>query len=273
MSVTSYPDLPSPATKPRGKARTFFGIALITCAAIGLLLTLAFGWTIFFDRATTRNPAYEATAWRNESADEVFPDTLAAYAEDPDDTERQMKWVRAGIAQETSCAAGLEGPALKLANARDCQAVFRATYVDALNTQVASVGLIVLGDTKKDTYGTRPNQPLAEAITQYGDGDEGAGEAKGTAFSVRAHSVKGTPAAAWSDARRNSTVASDSSDNYVFAVTTGSTDGRMAARLPAPWNSYGVNAAHGQDRTAYSEAAKGLSKAAFMSGLHEDDDE
>ncbi|WP_306323324.1 MULTISPECIES: hypothetical protein [unclassified Streptomyces] len=245
------------------------------CAVLGLLLTLAFGWSIFFDRATTYNRAYEPVAWRNEPADKIFPDELSAYdgTSSATDRKQQMSWVRAGIAQDTSCASGLDGKALQTASAHDCKAVLRATYVDALNSQVATVALVVLGDTAQDEYGSTPNGPLADAISESGDGRDGTLHAPKVAYSVRAYGVKGTPAANWTDSRRNASAAKVSGDNYVIAVTAGATDGRLAARLPAPWNSYGVQAPNVKDRSTYTEAAKGLTESEIMGSIYDKDDE
>lgn len=251
-----------PARRPRSAVRTFFGGALILCALGGLALTAVFGWFVFGDDASVRNPAYRGVAWRNEPATTLFPDRLSAYRQgDPQDPrQRRMEWVRAALSADTRCATGLEPAALKLAEKYGCQAVLRATYVDATNTQVATVGVIVIKDAEKDEDGYMPSELLAKPINEAGDGYEAAEGHDRAAFTVRALAAPGTPAARWNDAARNATYA-ESTDNYTIAVTVGTTDGRRAARLPAPWDDAGVLAATRDDRASYLEGAKGLSES------------
>ncbi|MEO3826542.1 hypothetical protein [Actinomadura sp. B10D3] len=235
--------------------RTFFGISFIVCAVGGLLLTFAFGWYVFLDDAQVRNPAYEATMWRNEPADELFPDKLNGSVESGEGgNPSNAKWVRAGISQDTSCEKGLDGDALKAATRYGCEAVLRATYVEATGSHVATIALIVVKDHTEDGDGFTPANRLGDRIQDKGD------DIDQPDFGVRAFTVPGTPAAKWTDEARNGTYATTASE-YAVAATAGATDGRRAGRLPAPWNGTSDVSAGRGDRATFTYGAEALTKS------------
>ena len=148
--------------------------------------------------------------WRVLPAGAIFPASASyrAPAELSDDPSLRLSARRVGVAKQASCAAATD-PAAAAALDRDgCAAMLRATYVDATDSYVVTVGAAVL-----------PGADKAASAARAIAGADGARSA------VHAVPVAGTPAAAFTDKRRQlSGVVS--AGTYVVLYTVGYTGTR-----------------------------------------------
>jgi hypothetical protein len=163
--------------------------------------------------------AWEVGArWREWPAGAIFP---AAMSYTPPETLQDGGAVtlttrRLGIARPASCGQAVDlaaGPAL----ARDgCQALLRATYVDGTGTYLATVGVAVFPGNEQ---AIAAQQALSAPSLSH------AGDANALAAGVRTASFGGTPAAGFTDTRRQLS-GSVSAGPYVVLFTIGYSDGR-----------------------------------------------
>jgi hypothetical protein len=148
--------------------------------------------------------------WRVLTAGAIFPASASypAPAELNDDPSLRLSARRVGVAKQASCASATD-PAAAAALDRDgCAAMLRATYVDATDSYVVTVGAAVL-----------PGAGKAASAARAIAGADGARSA------VHAVPVAGTPAAAFTDKRRQlSGVVS--AGTYVVLYTVGYTGSR-----------------------------------------------
>ncbi|MEV0094320.1 hypothetical protein [Streptomyces sp. NPDC050738] len=237
------PPIHTPPTRGSG-VRRGFGVAI---ALVGVLVLACGGALADHAYSNSRqdipNSSYGLSLWKNESADDLFPDTLggrdAGFKADPG----RVQWHRLGVSQDTSCDKGLSALTLKKAKELGCEAAPRATYVDPTGNTVVTVALMVI--------------PGAESkrsdMNDFFEGREGLEAA------VHALPVSGTLAAGWSDARRSGSdllpVAGDNMP-YVVAAVAGAADGRVAGNLPGTWGAGDLNGR--MDRTAWRGAARDL---------------
>jgi hypothetical protein len=148
--------------------------------------------------------------WRDLAAGAIFPASVSYPAPMAlnDDPSLALSARRVGVAKQASCAAATDPAAAAALDREGCAAVLRATYVDTTDSYVVTVGAAVLPGTAKAAI-------AAQAI-------EGTGGARSA---VHAVPVKGTPAAAFTDKRRQlSGVVS--AGTYVVLYTVGYTDTR-----------------------------------------------
>jgi hypothetical protein len=148
--------------------------------------------------------------WRDLPAGAIFP-TSASYAAPgalDDDPSLVLSARRLGVAKQATCASATDPVAAAALDRGGCAVMLRATYVDGTDSYVVTVGAAVLPDTAKAATAAR-------AI-------EGAGGARSA---VHAVPVAGTPAAAFTDGRRQlSGVVS--AGTYVVLYTVGYADTR-----------------------------------------------
>ncbi|XRQ08938.1 hypothetical protein ACN3XK_72730 [Actinomadura welshii] len=234
---------PHPPPASRGAAGCF-GIVLITAGALLLLAATALGVGGYVKRGEKLNPAYGQALWKEVPADTLFPDTIQQQ-DDPGTRVGgdEVSWYRVAIAEDVSCEAGLSKGSEEKALQAGCMVAPRATYVDASGNIVATVAHVVLkpaGDPEDQAV--RLSETLSDMTNEYG--------------LVHALPAPGTPAADWDDDARNGSYAraAGSRAPYVTAVAVGSVDGRMAARLPAPWNDHSAM----EDRLPWVEAGGAL---------------
>jgi hypothetical protein len=152
--------------------------------------------------------------WRSLPAGDIFPASVryrlpaAALA---GLSGVNLQAVRAGIAGQSSCAAGADAAAARLLDAAGCQALLRATYTDESATYVMTVGVAVL-----------PGAARASAA-QSAMARAGAGSALDPG--VRAVAFGGTTAGLFGDAQRQIS-RSFAAGPYVIMYTAGYADGR-----------------------------------------------
>jgi hypothetical protein len=148
--------------------------------------------------------------WRDLAAGAIFPASVsypAPMALD-DDPSLALSARRVGVAKQASCASVTDPAAAAALDREGCAAVLRATYIDATDSYVVTVGAAALPGTAKAAT-------AAQAIRSTG----------GARSAVHTVPVKGTPAAAFTDKRRQlSGVVS--AGTYVVLYTVGYTDTR-----------------------------------------------
>jgi hypothetical protein len=172
--------------------------------------------------------------WRDLAAGAIFPASVSypAPVALTDDPSLTLSARRVGVAKQASCASATDPAAAAALDREGCAAMLRATYVDETDSYVVTVGAAVLPGAAKAATAAR-----AIASTH------------GARSAVHAVPVKGTPAAAFTDKRRQlSGVVS--AGTYVVLYTVGYTDTRP--KEPVTGNQYtdeemksaGVGVAH-----------------------------
>lgn len=158
--------------------------------------------------------------WRDLSAEAIFP---ASVSYPPpvvldDDPSLLLSAERVGLAKQASCASATDPVAATVLDRDGCAAILRATYVDGTDSYVVTVGAAVLP-------GTTQAAAAARAIAGTG----------GVRSAVHAVPVNGTPAAGFTDKRRQlSGVVS--AGTYVVLYSVGYADTRP--KEPVSGDSY-----------------------------------
>lgn len=229
---------------PPRKMSTGRKVLCITLSVVGVLTLLGGGGIVAqmisnASQVTSNNMEYAPVMWRNERADKLFPKTLSTIVDGQTtaDDPKHAEWNRLGIAQETSCREGLDGALAAEAEKLGCKAVVRATYVDPTGDVVGTLAYLVLDDLKD------PGEDISKVFESGKPG-------------VRAHPVPRTPAARWTDAKRNGSSGEHSNFKYApftVAATVGAVDGRKSGRLPEEWDFSNTS-----DRRTWDEAAEAL---------------
>jgi hypothetical protein len=164
--------------------------------------------------------------WRQMPAGTIFP-SVVRYSRPSaldDGTALTLTARRIGIARQASCTAATNAAAAAVLARNGCEAVLRATYVDGTDSYVVTVGVAVLPSSAE---ANAANRELADA--------RGAG---GVGPSVRTVPFKGTPAAWFTNGRRQiSASIPGSTGTYVFFYTIGYADDRPP--VPVTADSYG----------------------------------
>jgi hypothetical protein len=148
--------------------------------------------------------------WRDVAAGAIFPASVSYPAPVAlnDDPSLTLSAQRVGVAKQASCASATDPAAAAVLDREGCAAMLRATYVDETDSYVVTVGAAVLPGAAKAVTAAR-------AIAS----------ANGARSAVHAVPVKGTPAAAFTDKRRQlSGVVS--AGTYVVLYTVGYADTR-----------------------------------------------
>lgn len=83
-----------------------------------------------------------AQRWRTWPAGRLFPATLGYSAEQGGEEKAR----RVGISPKTGCSAAVDAKVVKALRKAGCRAVLRATYIDALQGVVVTIGVVALPD-------------------------------------------------------------------------------------------------------------------------------
>jgi hypothetical protein len=155
--------------------------------------------------------------WRAQQAGEIFPATLpyqvvASSLNGSDNLELTAR--RLGIATPGSCGKVVSKSAAAVLAAGRCAAVLRATYLDASESMVATVGVAALAT---------PGAATA-AAAKLGS------SAHNQSFAVHAFPLARSAAASFRQAQRQISMAM-STGPYVILATAGFTDGRRHVPL------------------------------------------
>jgi subtilisin family serine protease len=147
-----------------------------------------------------------AQRWEREDAGAVFPATIAYES----DLQASETATRLAIGAGRDCAAAVDGTLARLAARSHCEAGLRATYADALDGIVYTLGVLAFPDT-------------ADAAGFYAEVSTGDYPATG----LNAMPVAGTAAALFGDRQRQSSAA-QLAGSYVVLAVGGYADGRPA---------------------------------------------
>ncbi|MFG2939216.1 hypothetical protein [Streptomyces sp. NPDC048282] len=119
--------------------------AAAACMVLGLGLiggAVTGSWIIDDDGDATTATSFSSSAglWHNVPVDELFPPTVLGTGAGPGGADRA--WTRIAVAPATGCAEGLDALLRKVLAPVGCQRLIRATYTDATQSYVTTVGLL-----------------------------------------------------------------------------------------------------------------------------------
>lgn len=238
------PGMPVPPSGGGRTGRKAFGIVLTVFGVLGMLGGGALVAHAYSNaQQVIPNQAYTPVMWRNETTDNLFPETIGDppnYTYEASD-KKIAQWNRMGISEDTSCSKGLSGETKEKALELGCEAVLRATYVDLTGEMVATVAIVVM--PKDGEAGSE----LGEYLGQQSEEDV-------PDAAVVPLNVPGTLAAKWQESRRNG-MGGAPVGTYAVAVTTGAVDGRNPADLPGD---FGVGVGTVEDRKPWMDEADSL---------------
>ncbi|WTK83360.1 hypothetical protein OG292_33320 [Streptomyces sp. NBC_01511] len=208
---------PVPARHPGRTAAAIgcvvLGLGLIGGAVTGSWLT----GDSSADPASGAGYAPLRTLWHSTPVDTFFPRTLKGDGAGPGGADRT--WTRVAVAPESTCARALDPLLLKTLRPVGCERVLRATYVDATQSTVTTVGLVF---TEGEPSGMKAldTRFTGEKLTERTD------------LMPRTYPVKGTVAAGFGDGQRASwTVNVLTEAPVVVYAVSGFADAR---RVPDP---------------------------------------
>jgi hypothetical protein len=226
--------------RPRRRGRAGLAVAVVglVLGIAGLAVSLAGVAVQVMPRQFTAGQQRQITdweignRWRLLTAAAIFP-ALVRYSPPAalDGTALTLTARRIGIARQASCAAATDAAAAVVLARNGCEAVLRATYVDGTGSYVVTVGVAVLPGSAQ---ASAANRELASAAKRE---LASAGGAPGVAPGVRTVRFKNTPAAWFTNLRRqiSGSIPGDTG-TYVFLYTIGYTDDRP--RVPVGADSY-----------------------------------
>jgi hypothetical protein len=191
------------------------GLGLIGGAVTGSWLTGDGG-----DSAAGTGFSAAGSLWHSVPVDQLFPPTVRGTGAGPGGADRT--WTRIAVAPDSGCADALD-PLLRKALAPvGCQRLLRATYTDATQTYVTTVGLLF---TTADAAG------MSALAARFRDEHLD----RRADLMPRPYAAKGTAAAAFGDRQRASWTVAVLTDAPVVAfAVSGWADGRTVdSPLPA----------------------------------------
>jgi SAM-dependent methyltransferase len=214
------PEPPPPGRRHRHRTPASIVIATIALVLglIGLVISLIGVVTQLMPRTFTAGQQRQITdweygrTWRTLSAGQIFPASITYQAPDQlEDSALTLTARRIGVARQSSCKAATDAAAAAVLADNGCSAMLRATYADGTDSYVVTVGVAVLPSTAQAT----------EASDELSD----AARAGGILPGVHALAFKNSPAAWFTDPRRQLT-GSDQAGTYVALYAVGYTDSR-----------------------------------------------
>ncbi|MFE2065618.1 hypothetical protein ACFXDH_25045 [Streptomyces sp. NPDC059467] len=143
----------------RGRGRSLIGRVAPRTAAAAACMVLGLGliggavtgsWLLDDggDTGTASTFSSAAGLWHNVPVDELFPPTVQGTGAGPGGADRT--WTRIAVAPATGCADAFDPLLRKVLAPVGCQRLIRATYTDATQSYVTTVGLLF---TKADPAG------------------------------------------------------------------------------------------------------------------------
>ncbi|WP_248965297.1 hypothetical protein [Sphaerisporangium perillae] len=151
-----------------------------------------------------------ALRWRTRAAGDIFPATV-----DYGSGGKKDLALRVGIAAEAPCAKALDATIDKIVASYGCKTVLRATYLDATETLVSTVGVAVLAN---GGAASKASVLIWSPTPRRG---------------VRAVAFPGTGSARFRDAARQYFTSTDTG-NYLIFVAGGYADGRRQVKSDRP---------------------------------------
>lgn len=151
-SASPAPSRPSLARSPRfwlAMVAAVLGITGLAASAAGLAAQIL---PRTFTAAQQRQITSWETAsrWRTWPAGKIFPVTVRYQLPGTDfgaTSGLTLRARRVGIAPQSSCAGATDKPLARVLDADGCQGVLRATYADATDSYVITVGVAVMHGT------------------------------------------------------------------------------------------------------------------------------
>ncbi|WP_461090823.1 hypothetical protein [Streptomyces incanus] len=206
----------------RGRSQV---VAAAVCLVLGVGLiggAVAGSWLAGDSGETGAGSGFAAAGsmWHNVPVDELFPPTVQGEGAGPGDADRV--WTRIAVAPDSGCEDAFDPLLRKLLAPVGCERLLRATYTDATQSHVTTVGLLF---TKADAVG------MASLAGRF---DKERLDRR-TDLIPRPYAAKGTPAAGFGAGQRAAWAISVLTDApvVVYAVT-GWADGRgVDTPLPA----------------------------------------
>ncbi|MEV5385106.1 hypothetical protein [Streptomyces sp. NPDC052721] len=201
-------------TRPRVGART---VAAAACLVLGLGLiggAATGSWLTGDGAADSAGSAFGTarTLWHSVPVDELFPRTVQGTGAGPGGADRT--WTRIAVARDSGCAHAFDPLLHKALAPAGCRRLLRATYTDATQTYVTTVGLLF---TKAD--------PAAMSALAARFRDEHLDSRAD--LMPRPYAAAGTAAAGFGDRQRASWTVSVLTDAPVVAyAVSGWADGR-----------------------------------------------
>ncbi|MFB7916903.1 hypothetical protein [Streptomyces sp. NPDC056061] len=200
-----------PARTATAVACLVLGLGLIGGAATGAWLA----GSSSADPATHSSYAVGRSAWHSVPVDTLFPRTLDGSGAGPGGADRV--WTRIAVAPDGDCGQALDPLLAKALSPAGCERLLRATYTDATDSAVTTVGM-VFTESGTETMTALRDRFSEQHLDRRAD------------LMPRTFPVEGTVAAGFGDRQRASWSVHVSSELpvVVFAVS-GFADGRVVA--------------------------------------------
>ncbi|WP_405769945.1 hypothetical protein [Streptomyces sp. NBC_00080] len=193
-------------------------VAAAVCVVLGMGLiggAVTGSWLVGDSADAAERSSYTTAGglWHNVPVDQLFPPTVDGQGAGPGGADRT--WTRIAVAPDGGCADAFDPLLLKTLAPVGCQRLLRATYTDATQSYVTTVGLLF---TTADAAAMRAldTRFTKEKLADRAD------------LMPRPYAVKGTVAAAFGDKQRAAWTVSVLTDApvVVYAVS-GWADGRV----------------------------------------------
>jgi hypothetical protein len=206
------------------KIALVLGLAGLVVSAAGLVIQLM---PRHFTAAEQHQiEAWEVTSrWRVLTAGQIFPASVGYQlsARILDSAPLNVDALRVSIAPQSGCAGSVTAAAAAVLRRSGCQAVLRATYVDATRSYIMTVGVAVL-PTSAAAAGA--SQGLSAPARLMAHAVNGGGSAAAGLLAVR---FRGAAAGMYDYSRQ--LAASFSDGPYLIMYTVGYADGRPPVRV------------------------------------------
>lgn len=220
--------------RARRRARRGFllAVAVLVVGVVSLVFSLLGVVAQLLPRQFTAGQQRQITnweygkRWRELDAGQIFPAEVryAPPAALAADRSLGLTARRIGIARQTTCQAATDPAAAAVLDRDGCTAMLRATYVNGTDSYVITVGTAILPGAARAQAAARE---LAAASRATGNAAAGSSAGRGVRIApgVRAVSFKNTPAAWFTNARRQLS-GSIAAGTYVVLYTVGYADSR-----------------------------------------------
>ncbi|MEV4339214.1 hypothetical protein [Streptomyces sp. NPDC049590] len=240
------PELSGAHTRPRVGPRTaaaatclVLGLGLVGGAAVGSRLTGG------GDDAAART-AYSAAGalWHSVPVDRIFPPTVRGTGAGPGGADRT--WTRIAVAPDGGCAHAFDPLLARTLASAGCRRLLRATYTDATQSHVTTVGLLFT-EADPAAMSALAARFRAERLDRRVD------------LMPRPYAAAGTAAAGFGDRQRASWTISVLTDAPVVAyAVSGWADGRTVDAPQPAADAVRTGAATAPAQAGLGNEAKGL---------------
>lgn len=233
--------------KPRPTKARAAAVAACVVLGVGLIGGAAAGSWLTGDSGAdgTRDTfAVAGELWHGVPVDELFPPTVRGEGAGPGGTDRT--WTRVAVARDSGCADAFDPLLRKALAPAGCLRLLRATYTDATQSNVTTVGLMF---TKAD----------AASMTALRNRFVKDGLDRRTDLMPRPYAAEDTVAAGFGDAQRASWTISVLTDVpvVVYAVS-GFADGRTVTEPQPAEEAMKAGATTAPAQSGLGHEAKGL---------------